>query len=334
MELGGRHTILLLVFLLSCFVTPISFAGTPPREINADMKDDPIGFIHLNVSGVCGQDYWLVSPSNSDFWEINIHLESEMKDQPIHVTIYEVIGEYPYNYQEQVDAPTANSIGSVTLNTSLDPSKKYEIWIRDGYAKPFTGAIEESWYSLDSLSAYDYLFFQPGHYTTFQASHGTNLNFEKELEMVYQNATDNHMFVTLDFLDREGHGSSILGDVNGDNVILNHGYPSRNEHNYWFLLSLPISFADGDTWNWNEAESLVTYIGKRTVNGMVFDDVVKVSIDSTQVNYEFTRGKGEVYYARNVGIIEWEFRKASGEVFNLKIQEYGELPPINVSGRL
>ena len=32
-----------------------------------------------------------------------------------------------------------------TLTADLDPSKTYEVWIRDAYAKPFSGTIEEEW---------------------------------------------------------------------------------------------------------------------------------------------------------------------------------------------
>ncbi|TET79062.1 MAG: hypothetical protein E3J41_02920 [Candidatus Cloacimonadota bacterium] len=328
-----KHLTFIFLLFFSCYITPKSFAGTPPREINAEGKDISTGRITLEVAGVCGQDYWLVSPINADFWEVTIYIESEMKEQYVHIRIIEVIGEYPYNWEEQ-DAPTISSKSSATLTVSLDPQKEYEIWIRDGYAKPFTGYIEENWFSLDHLSAYDYLFLDPGHYIIFQESHGTTLNYEKELEMVYQYAKNDGMFITLDFLDREHYDSSLLGGVHGDKIAINSGYPSKNEHGYWYLLSLPISFAGGDIWKWNEAGYLVTYVGERTVNGMVFDHCIKVSIDSTQVNREHSRGEGDVYFARNVGIIEWELRKLNGEIFNLQVQEYGELSPVNVSGRL
>ena len=67
-----KHLSLFLFLLLSCLIIPKSHAGTPPREINAEKKDDPTGSLTLDVAGVCGQDYWLVSPMNADFWEIII----------------------------------------------------------------------------------------------------------------------------------------------------------------------------------------------------------------------------------------------------------------------
>lgn len=326
-----------LIFITILLLSTLSYTKTIRGmrvTINSEGKENPTGSVKTHISGICGEDYRLVTPDNADIWEINITIISELSTQSVHIWIYEVVGDYPYNYEEQTDAPYGRGTGKANLVVKLNTSKTYEIWVRDAYAKPFTGVIEESWFSLDSLSAYDYLFFQPGHYMIFQESHGTTLNYNKELEMAYQYATNDRMFITLDFIDREHYDSSLLGGIHDDKIAINSGYPSRNEHNYWFLLSLPISFADGDIWKWNKAGYLVTYVGERTVNGMVFDHCIKVSIDSTQVTQEYKRGEGEVYFARNVGIIEWELRKVNGEVFNLQIQEYGELSPVNVSGRL
>ncbi len=72
---------LLFFILFSCFAIPTSFAGTPPREINAEEKDTPTGRITLEVAGVCGQDYWLVSPINADFWEITIYMRARARPE-------------------------------------------------------------------------------------------------------------------------------------------------------------------------------------------------------------------------------------------------------------
>ena len=60
---------------------------------------------------------------------------------------FETIGEYPYNYEDQIDAPRASAEDMVVLTAILNPSKTYEIWIRDNYAKPFIAIIEEHWHT-------------------------------------------------------------------------------------------------------------------------------------------------------------------------------------------
>jgi len=182
--------------------------------------------------------------------------------------------------------------------------------------------------------AYDYLVMNPGHYLIFSESHGTTLNYDKKLEMVYQYAKEGKFFTTLNYLDRKYCDSALLGWESGDKIGYGGGYPSRNEYNYWFLLWLPKSFKDGDIWKHNNAGYLVSYVGEKTVNGMVFSDCIKLSINNLEGIREYSRGEGEVYLAKNVGIIEWEFRKPDGVIFNLKIEEYGELQPVTVSGRL
>ena len=71
-----------------------------------------------------------------------------MSNQSVHISIFEANGEYPYDYEQQLEdpnTPTAHGTGSCTLTAYLDPLKEYEVWIRDAFAKPFTGTIEEEW---------------------------------------------------------------------------------------------------------------------------------------------------------------------------------------------
>lgn len=95
--------------------------------------------------GVCGQDYRLVTPVNADIWKINITIISEWSNQSVHIRLIEVVGDYPYNYHEQTDMPAVSSKAEANLVAFLNTSKTYEIWVRDGYARAFTGVIEEEW---------------------------------------------------------------------------------------------------------------------------------------------------------------------------------------------
>jgi len=114
---------------------------SPAEAVNAEGKDQPSGNAISQISGVCGKDYRLVSPKRADKWQVKITVAST-EDQPIHITIIEVKGPYPYTQGQTI---TKSGEKTCTLTADLDPSKTYEVWIRDAYAKPFTGTIEEEW---------------------------------------------------------------------------------------------------------------------------------------------------------------------------------------------
>ena len=115
------------------------------KVVNAEGKDEPNGHAIANISGICGEDFRLVSPTKAKYWKVTITVTSSI-EQPIHIHIIEVKGEYPYDWQHQ-DLPRQSGWKTASLTVYLDPSKTYEVWIRDAYAKPFTGVIEEEWWN-------------------------------------------------------------------------------------------------------------------------------------------------------------------------------------------
>jgi len=181
------------------------------------------------------------------------------------------------------------------------------------------------------FSGYDYMWFEPGHYLRYTEVYEEEV---RDLEVVYQHTIQDGIFMTFNFLDDGHYDSSLLGETHSGKIILNHGFPSSNEFNFWFLVSLPISFSDGDMWKHNDVGCRVDYIGDHEVNGLLFEDVIKISINSVDYHSDYSRGEGEAYLAKDIGIIEWEFRKTSGVNFEIEIEEWGELPAREISGRL
>jgi len=192
---------------------------------------------------------------------------------------------------------------------------------------PIGGVIAE----FKSYSGYDYMWFEPGHYLHYTEIYDTEV---KDLEVVYQETVTDGIFITLNFLDRKYIDSSLLGGSDGDKIRLNSGYPSSNEFNLWFLITLPKIFIDGDMWKYNDVGCRADYIGDWIVKGKSFSDVIKISINSLNYGREYLRGEGEAYLAKDIGIIDWEFRKANGEVFKIEIEDWGKLPPRIISGTL
>lgn len=182
-----------------------------------------------------------------------------------------------------------------------------------------------------SYSGYDYIWFEPGHYLHYTETYDAEI---KDLEVVYQETVTDGIFMTFNFLDRKSYDSSLLGGSARDKIRLSSGYPASHEFILWYLINLPKSFNDGDTWKNNGDECRVDYIGDWGVKGTSFSDVIKISINSLNRNDEYTRGEGEAYIAKDIGIIDWEFRKVDGRVFKIEIEDWGELPPRIISGRL
>lgn len=191
---------------------------------------------------------------------------------------------------------------------------------------PFPYALTEP-----VFNGYDYMWFEPGHYLHYTEVYNDEV---KDLEVVYQETILDGIFMTFNFLHDGYYDSSLLGGVHSGKIILNHGYPSSNEFNLWFLVSLPISFADGDMWKYNDVGCRVDHVGDYEVDGYSFDDVIKISINSLNYPSAYSRGEGEAYLAKGIGVIEWEFRKTNGDIFKIEVEEYGELPAREISGRL
>lgn len=136
------------IYITPSKIMPYNGGNTSTSErnipkVNEEGKDSPAGHSIATISGVCGKDYRLVSPKKARTWKLTITITSS-EDEPIMFNVYEIIGSYPYNYWEQ-NLPSARGDKTCTLTFTLDPSKDYELWIRDAYAKPFTGTIEEEW---------------------------------------------------------------------------------------------------------------------------------------------------------------------------------------------
>lgn len=112
----------------------------------SELKKSPEGYSRNELIGICGQDYLIPAPINADTWEVNITVISELSWQPVHIWIYTVYEDYPPDWLGQPFAPYARGDGEVSISLTLNISYAYVLRVRDAYAKPFTGFIEENWY--------------------------------------------------------------------------------------------------------------------------------------------------------------------------------------------
>lgn len=112
----------------------------------SELKQSPEGYSRNELIGRCGQNYLIPAPINADIWEVNITLISELSWQNIQLKIYTVYEDYPLDWLGQPFAPYARGDGEVSISLTLNTSYAYVLQVRDAYAKPFTGFIEEHWY--------------------------------------------------------------------------------------------------------------------------------------------------------------------------------------------
>lgn len=138
-------------------------ACIPPRVgiPYSELKKDAEGYSRNELIGVCGQDYLIPAPVNADIWEVNIMVISELSWQPVHITIYTVYEDYPPDWLGQPFAPYARGDGEVSISLTLNTSYAYVLRVRDAYAKPFTGFIEEHWSLEEEIDEGAYVWVSP-----------------------------------------------------------------------------------------------------------------------------------------------------------------------------
>jgi len=117
-----------------------------PIDAYTEAKSTTEGTSIVDLVGKCGEDYIIPAPVNAENWEINITIVSELSTQAVHITLYQLVGEYPPDYSAQPLAPHVSGTGTASISVTLDPAYAYVIKINDAYTKQFTGTIEEKWY--------------------------------------------------------------------------------------------------------------------------------------------------------------------------------------------
>jgi DNA-binding beta-propeller fold protein YncE len=122
-------------------------------------------------------------------------------------------------------------------------------------------------------------------------------------------------------------------------IIFNSGCPIGNQAHFYLKFCLPTTFADGDTWTTHDSSYSVAMVGSQTVNGITFDNCIRIDITTTGENAsEYMKGNGFFLLSRNVGIIKFEFTR-NGEGYSGSMVQYGYLeqaisPLFNLTGNI
>jgi len=131
----------------------------------------------------------------------------------------------------------------------------------------------------------------------------------------------------------------FYGEVNGK-IEFKIGCGGGGQGWFWTLFSMPVTFADRDTWqlmigNYTRSYQ-ISWMGDVKVGSETYEDCVRIHVNNTEEKQVLSiKGLGEIYLSKGIGIIRYDFSRSGLEGnFTAEILEYGELPARTISGRL
>jgi len=189
------------------------------------------------------------------------------------------------------------------------------------------------------LSAYDFYPTKLGHYVIYRIKDGY-MALDCRVEAVLQHSEKDAFLMTItgigdpssQFID-----SSIYYRVHQGKIVYHWGCPIGNQGWHWLLFSLPLTFRDGDTWQWgDQTQYKISWIGDLKIGAKTYEDCVKIHVDNTKdEGILFIRGEGDIYLSKGVGMIKYDFTRSSfGGDFSTEIVEHGLLEKRTITGRL
>jgi len=190
----------------------------------------------------------------------------------------------------------------------------------------------------EQLSAYDFFTTKPGNYAIYRIKDGY-MALDCKVEAVLQHTQKDAILMTITSIGDPSSqfcDSSIHYRVHQGKIVYDMGCPIGNQGWFWLLLSLPLAFRDGDTWQLDQKQYRISWIGDMKIGTKTYADCVKIHVDNTkEEEVPFIRGDGVIYLSKGIGMIKYVFSRSSfGGDFSAEIVEHGLLERRNISGRL
>jgi hypothetical protein len=92
------------------------------------------------------------------------------------------------------------------------------------------------------------------------------------------------------------------------------------------IIAFPLTFQDGDTYRWDMAKYRMELVPEKQIKTMMYKDVIKIIVDNSADNSSSTSGIGEIYLAKDIGVIEFTLTRSNGKVFSAKIFKHAIVP--------
>lgn len=174
---------------------------------------------------------------------------------------------------------------------------------------------------------------EPGYYGLYKVIDSGPPVCNGEIEMVFQYPSVGTFYATLTSTKGTSTFDDVIaGEKRGGLLRFNHGCPCGNQANYFMdYLILPPSFSDENDWNVGITKYHSEKVDSITVGSNTFNDCIKITITNSG-------GKdvigGEMYLARDIGIIKWTLDRRNDSPFKMEILKWGKLSQRTVSGTL
>jgi len=190
----------------------------------------------------------------------------------------------------------------------------------------------------EQLSAYDFFPTKPGHYTIYRIKDGY-MGLDCSVEAVLQHSEEDAFLMTITSigdLSAQFYDSSIHYRIHQGKMVYNLGCPIGNQGWFWLLYSMPLTFRDGDAWQFDQKRYKINWIGDMKIGTKTYESCVKIHVDNTkEEEVTFIRGEGKIYLSKGIGLIKYDFSRSSFDGdFSAEIVEYGLLERRTISGRL
>jgi len=128
-------------------------------------------------------------------------------------------------------------------------------------------------------------------------------------------------------------GGEVSRSIDGRNSTLFYcGSPSGNQATFYRSFSLPSIPNPGDEWIVAGKKYSVEYVGAQTINGTEFGDCIKITMDDSLNDNEYSRGSGYFILARDVGIVKLVLDRTNGQSALYDYEEHQQLTKHAISG--
>ena len=189
------------------------------------------------------------------------------------------------------------------------------------------------------LSAYDFFPTKPGQYVIYRIRDGY-IALDCSVEAVLQHSEGEAFLMTITSINDPSSqfcDSSIHYRVHQGKIVYHMGCPIGNQGWHWLLFSLPLTFRDGDTWQWvDQKQFKISWIGDLKVGTKTYEDCIKIHVDNAKKEeVPLIKGEGDIYLSKGIGMIKYDFSRSSlGGDFSAEIVEHGLLEKRTIAGRL
>ena len=115
-------------------------------------------------------------------------------------------------------------------------------------------------------------------------------------------------------------------------TCFNSGCGVGNQGHFYMKFNLLRTFSSGNEWTWVDRQCMVEHVGQQTINGVGFDDCIKITVDDSLHENEYERGNGYFILARDVGIVKLIFNRTNGTNVSYEYIEHRQLARHTISG--